>query len=225
MNKRASIRVSYALFCIGLVMVAAAFTFALHNIKEAKHAETAARTAVQQLHAIMDQTSGAFSTPVEADMEADAAIPEGQPEELSDSFTEAIEQTEAESVSLNGYRYLGILSIPTLNLELPVMETCTESNLKLSPCLYSGAADTADMVIAGHSYKRHFGPLKTLSIGDQIVFTSVSGRERIYSVDSVEVLNPWQIHEMTSGEWDLTLFTCTPSGQARLAIRCAASGD
>ncbi len=123
-------------------------------------------------------------------------------------------------MTINGYSYLGVLSVPSLGLELPVMENWSEANLKLSPCRYSGTPEDGDMVIAGHNYKTHFSPLKSLPAGAQILFTSVSGTEYVYSVDCMETLSPWQIEEMTSGDWDLTLFTCTASGKARLAIRC-----
>ena len=41
-----------------------------------------------------------------------------------------------------------------------------------------------------------------------------------YAVSSLETLSPYAISDMTSGDWDLTLFTCTVGGQSRLAIRC-----
>ena len=36
----------------------------------------------------------------------------------------------------------------------------------------------------------------------------------------VETLAPTAVDEMTGGDWDLTLFTCTYSGQARVTVRC-----
>jgi len=36
----------------------------------------------------------------------------------------------------------------------------------------------------------------------------------------VETLMPTDIKEMTSGEFDLTLFTCTVGGQYRVTVRC-----
>ena len=36
----------------------------------------------------------------------------------------------------------------------------------------------------------------------------------------LELLWPEQTEEMLSGEWDLTLFTCTLGGRQRVTVRC-----
>ena len=50
-------------------------------------------------------------------------------------------------------------------------------------------------------------------------FTAVSGDVYEYEVEKVETLNPYAVDEMLSGDWDLTLFTCTIGGQTRVTIR------
>lgn len=46
-----------------------------------------------------------------------------------------------------------------------------------------------------------------------------------YQVASVEVLAPTAVEEMTSGTYDLTLFTCTYGGRSRVAVRCQRTGE
>ena len=41
-----------------------------------------------------------------------------------------------------------------------------------------------------------------------------------YEVVELETLMPTAIEEMTSGDWDLTLFTCTIGGGSRVTVRC-----
>jgi len=36
----------------------------------------------------------------------------------------------------------------------------------------------------------------------------------------VETLQPTAVEEMCSGDWDLTLFTCTLGGKFRVTVRC-----
>jgi len=68
------------------------------------------------------------------------------------------------SININGYDYMGIIYIPVLdNLSLPVLETYTNSNLKISICKYSGGIEEGNFVIAGHNYKSSFGKLSKLS--------------------------------------------------------------
>ena len=62
--------------------------------------------------------------------------------------------------------------------------------------------------------------LNNLSQGDEITFTDMDGNLFRYEVAALEVLSPFAVEEMTTGDWDLTLFTCTVGGQSRIAVRC-----
>lgn len=91
------------------------------------------------------------------------------------------------------------------------------------PCRYAGSLSTQDLVIAGHNYPSHFGRLNELEPGDSVQFTDLTGRVLSYTVVELETLEKTAVEEMTSGIWDLTLFTCTVGGSARLAVRCRLS--
>ena len=127
---------------------------------------------------------------------------------------------EMPALEIDGHGYIGTLSIPVLDLELPVMEDWSYPNLKLTPCRYAGSAYTDDMVICAHNYTTHFGRLHDLRAGDEVLFTAMDGTAFSYLVDRVETLAPTAIEEMNGGHWALTLFTCTLGGQARVAVRC-----
>lgn len=116
--------------------------------------------------------------------------------------------------------YIGILEIPTLGLTLPVTEEWSYPNLKTSPCRYAGSAYLDNFVIAAHNYNSHFGKIHNLYPGEQILFTDVDGNQFRYEVRDIEVMQPTEIAEMTSGEYALTLFTCTYDGRSRVALRC-----
>ena len=47
----------------------------------------------------------------------------------------------------------------------------------------------------------------------------------MYEVSLVEQLERTAIEEMESGDWDLTLFTCTVGGAARVTVRCQRTDD
>lgn len=79
--------------------------------------------------------------------------------------------TSMPTVTVDGYHYIGYLSIPNLALELPVMDSWDYSKLKIAPCHYYGSYKTDDLVIAGHNYKKHFGELKNLDVGSAVYFT------------------------------------------------------
>lgn len=124
------------------------------------------------------------------------------------------------TVEIDGYRYIGKVSIPVLELELPVMDTWDYKRLKIAPCRYTGTAYLPGFVICAHNYTSHFGRLKNLSQGDTVIFTDMAGNEFQYEVAEVQTLAPTAVEEMKSDDWDLTLFTCTIGGRTRVTVRC-----
>ena len=123
-------------------------------------------------------------------------------------------------IEIDGHEYVGYIEIPALGLSLPVLESWSYPNLKISPCRYSGSVYHNDMVIAAHNYRVHFGGIRTLIIGDEVRFTDGDGNVFTYKVASMEELQPTQVEEMRESDWDLTLFTCTLSGRQRTTVRC-----
>ena len=122
--------------------------------------------------------------------------------------------------TIDGQNYIGVLDIPALELSLPIISEWSYDALQTAPCRYSGSAYLDNLVIAGHNYRSHFASLPQLQPGDTVTFTDMDGNVFSYAVSSLETLSSYAISDMTSGDWDLTLFTCTVGGQSRLAIRC-----
>ncbi len=127
---------------------------------------------------------------------------------------------EMPTEEIDGYLYIGKVSIPALELELPVMDTWDYKRMKIAPCRYVGTAYRPGFVICAHNYTSHFGRLKNLSPGDSVIFTDVAGNEFSYEVMVVETLAPTAVEKMKSDDWDLTLFSCTIGGRARVTVRC-----
>ena len=127
---------------------------------------------------------------------------------------------EMPSAWIDDRQYVGIILIPALSLALPVAGQCSAANLKCAPCRYAGSAYSDDMIIAGHNYRSHFGNLKYLTSGDRILFADMAGNTFSYKVAEIDVLDGADTDEMKSGNWDLTLFTCTIGGASRVTVRC-----
>ncbi len=196
-------------FCIilGTALILGALSLFLYNRQEARAAQSASADVMPQLvDQILKAQENAPQSPT--------ALPE-VPEEL---LTE--EDLVMPEEIINGYPYIGYLHIPTLELELPIMSDWTYEQLRISPCRYTGTVKGNDFVILAHNYVSHFGRLSELSAGDDVSFTDMDGNIWRYQVVTKDVLNPQAVEEMMAGEYDLTLFTCTPGGSHRVTIRC-----
>lgn len=127
---------------------------------------------------------------------------------------------EMPTETVDGWDYVGTLEIPALGLELPVINQWSYPALRKAPCRYVGSAYQGGMVIAGHNYASHFGNLHLLQAGDEIRFIDMDGNIFTYKVTLLETLGPNAVEEMQSDAWDLSLFTCTVGGAARVTVRC-----
>jgi len=132
-----------------------------------------------------------------------------------------VDETEAASaIVVDGDAFCGKIIIEKLEVELPVYDEWDYTRLKTAPCRYAGGVDTNDMIIAAHNYKSHFGSLNRLKIGDTVTFTDVYGKSHLFEVCELVTLDGTAVSDMHSGGWDLTLFTCTKSGEQRITVRC-----
>jgi sortase A len=129
-------------------------------------------------------------------------------------------QMDLPETEYDGRRYVGVITIPALEVELPVLKGWSRSGAKIAPCRFEGTPYMDDLVICAHNYQSHFGRLNTLKTGDLVQFMDMEGNLFTYQVVSFEILQPNQAELLRSGGWDLTLFTCTIGGQSRFTVRC-----
>lgn len=133
-----------------------------------------------------------------------------------------INNTEMATIIVDDYDCIGILSIPVLDLKLPVLTDWSYEKLKKAPCHYYGTYYEKDFVIAAHNYDSHFGRLSELQSGDIVFFTDVNGVDYYYEVVLLETLPQDATKEMISSGFALSLYTCTPGGGNRVTVRCNA---
>lgn len=199
------------LIALGLVLITAALVLAAWNIVEADRAARASLEAVEKLEQLI---------PTQPEPEPDTTDPaETEPTQPGFSI-EDYPGREMPTWEVNGYRYIGILEIPAAGLKLPIMEDWDEERLKIAPCRYSGSLYQDDLVISGHNYGKHFSAIRWQKIGTEVIFTDADGHVFRYEIVEYETLQPHQVEEMITGDWDLTLFTCNLGGDTRYAVRC-----
>lgn len=218
-NSRAGI----ILVLIGFVCCLGAAALAIYNNVDSERAGRASEEVLSQL---MDEI-----------MDPDEAGSEGKDRYYKlDEPLDQNKKPEMAAVIIDGYEYIGMIAIPSLNnLELPVMKECDLDRLSISPCRYTGSYYSDDLVICGHNNSRHFGGLlDPLKLGADVYFITAGGEKIHYLVVNKEIVVPTDVAVMiensktnkdSDNDWDLTLFTCTYSGQTRCAVRCVKTAE
>lgn len=187
---------------LGSVLILSALGLFLHNVQIQNQAADASNALMPQL---VDKMQHRQET--EPTEETGANLPQPQMKQMP-------------VVQIDGYDYIGFVGIPALQLELPIMADWSYPQLQISPCRFSGDMYTSDLVVMAHNYAGHFGGLQDLRAGDIVTVTDMDGTTVEYEVMALDILEPSAVEEMISGDYDLTLFTCTYGGKTRVTVRC-----
>lgn len=204
-------RLGVCCIVLGICCLLASVGLIVYNRWEEENAQNASKNILQDV-----QESILNHTPEESTLEDSD---QDESEEISVDIPKEMLTTQ-----VDGYDSIGVLSIPILELELPVLTDWSYAKLKIAPCHYFGSCYEKDFVIAAHNYRSHFGRLSALQPKDLILFTDISGTVHCYEVVLLETLPANATEEMITSGFDLSLYTCTPGGASRITVRCNAAG-
>lgn len=127
---------------------------------------------------------------------------------------------------LKGYKVIGKLEIPKINLDTYILSETSTKALKVSVTkLYGPEVNKiGNLCIAGHNYKnmKMFGGIKKLEIDDQIQLTDTFDRKVTYKVYKTYKTSPKDVsclNQDTGGEREITLITCTAGAIQRVIVK------
>lgn len=135
---------------------------------------------------------------------------------------------EQKSVASDGtvYYTIGVINIPKIEVNYPILSTYSDELLKISPCKFYGPNpnNIGNLCIAGHNYRntKFFSKVPTLEYGDIIEITDLSGKTIEYSVYDKYIVNPDELEctsQLTGGRREITIITCTNDNQRRHIIK------
>ena len=204
-------RKGFGICCVilGICCLITSVGFVVYNHGEEENAQNASRNLLEEIRTDILNPTPEESASEESDRDESVEIPGDLAQEML-------------TTQVDGYECIGVLSIPVLELELPVLTDWSYAKLKIAPCHYFGSYYEKDFVIAAHNYRSHFGRLSALQPKDLILFTDISGTVYCYEVVLLETLPGNATEEMITSGFDLSLYTCTPGGASRITVRCNA---
>ena len=132
----------------------------------------------------------------------------------------------------NGTTYTveSVLNIPRLSINYPIISETSEELLKISLNKYWGPGpnEVGNYCIVGHNYKnkKMFGRLNEIVSGDTVELTDMDGNTVTYTVYDKYVVDPTDVactSQLTNGNKEVTLITCTNYGQQRLVVKARAT--
>lgn len=129
-------------------------------------------------------------------------------------------------VEYNGYNVVGIIKIPAIGVEYPIIDRTNEQAMKVSITKFWGnnVNDIGNFTMAGHNYidGTMFGKTKKLNIGDKIEMTDLTGNTVEYEIFDKYVIDPNDVtcvNSVQENTREITLLTCTNGRSNRLVIK------
>lgn len=129
-------------------------------------------------------------------------------------------------VKIDGYTVLGIIRIPKIGLEYPILNETTNKSMKKSITKFWGPNlnEIGNLTLAGHNNKdgTMFGKVKKMKIGDIIEIEDLYKNIVKYEVFDIYVIEPNDVSCVESVNPDtreITLITCTNGNKNRLITK------
>lgn len=143
--------------------------------------------------------------------------------EKFDNSTEVITEINEE---IKGNKVIGIIKIPKVELEYPILEITTKETLNLSITKFWGKEinEIGNVTLAGHNNLSGvmFGKIKKLEEGDIIELTDIQNTTLKYKVFKTYIIDPNDISCILPEEEntrEVTLITCTTGGKERYIVK------
>lgn len=148
---------------------------------------------------------------------ADLQLPDANSIEEDNTVTE---------IEIDGYKVLGIIRIPKIDLEYPILNETTNVSMKKSITKFWGPElnEIGNLTLAGHNNRdgTMFGKVKKLEIGDIIEIQDLYKNTVQYQIFDMYVIEPNDVSCVKSVDpnaKEVTLITCTNGNKNRLITK------
>jgi len=135
-------------------------------------------------------------------------------------------KTKRVELKYQGYDVIGLIEIPAINLEYPILDKTTKATMRTSISRFSGGDinELGNVSLAGHNNYSGtmFGKNKNLKLKDKVLLTDLTGVTIEYEIYDIFVTDPDDtsiLETKDETKRDVTLITCKNGRSERLIIK------
>ena len=146
--------------------------------------------------------------------------------QIEKEFEEISETDQKVEAEYKGYKVVGIIEIPKINIKYPILNQTNDDAMQYSITKFSGGDvnSIGNFVVAGHNYLdgSMFGKVKQLEIGDEIKLTDLYNNTITYEIFDIYSVDPNDtsiLEGVDENSREVTLITCTKGHVERLITR------
>ncbi len=152
-------------------------------------------------------------------------------QEVVENFS-SIDNSQKQELTLNGYKVIGLIKIPAINLEYPILDMEisnpeeAKAPMKLAIIKYWGGEVNGygNLSLAGHNNYNGtmFGKTKNLKVGDIVELTDLNNQTIQYQIYDIFKTDPNDVTILETKDKtirEVTLITCTNGNRERLILK------
>lgn len=162
----------------------------------------------------------------EKELQSVVAEVKTQIQQQEPTVNENNEEQKQVKVEYKGYNVVGILKIPEIKIEYPIIDKTSSEAMKVSVTRFWGnnVNDLGNLTIAGHHYLdgTMFCNLNKLEKGSIIELTDLTGKMLQYKVFDKYIIDPNDVscvESVETGTREVTLITCINGRNNRLVVK------
>ena len=227
-------------FVLSIIFVIALFGYYVYGEYD-RNSSDKSQEILSQIDVVKDETVARGPVKLEDDVlvvmldDTKNSEEEIRLNELMNNSTEKLDTKIYKTKNGDEYSTVALIKIPSIKVEYPVIYSENTSSktmedlLKISVVKYWGpdANNPGNFCIVGHNYhnKKFFSKAAELKKGDKIYITDKNNKTLEYRVYDNYVVDPDNLKctsQLTNGETDITLITCTMTGKQRTIIKARA---
>lgn len=130
------------------------------------------------------------------------------------------------NLELEGHKVIGLIKIPAIDLEYPILEKTTQATMKIAISRFFGGDinEYGNVSLAGHNNYSGtmFGKNKYLKLGDKIYLTDLTTKTIEYEIYDIFTTDPNDTSILETKDEtvrEVTLITCKNGRSQRLIIK------
>lgn len=144
----------------------------------------------------------------------------------------SVDNTQKQQLTMDGYKVIGIIKIPAIDLEYPILEMDVSNPeeakepMRLAIIKYWGGDVNGygNLSLAGHNNYNGtmFGKTKNLKIGDIVELTDLNNQTVQYQIYDIFKTDPNDVTILETKDEnvrEVTLITCTNGNRERLILK------
>lgn len=141
-------------------------------------------------------------------------------------FSNLPKGSKISTVKMENYNVVGVIKIPKIKLEYPVLDQVTKRSLEIALAQLDtqrGINNPGNTTVLGHNFRNNmfFGKLHLLQTGDKITVTDINGGVVVYEVYETATRTPSDtsyIARDTEGRREISLSTCNDDSTLRHVV-------